>query len=524
VSGSRQQRDAVWQDRNRVALIGWNVGSRYVAIGAEAFVGLLLLPFNVSHLGKAAYGLWMLVASVTVHFSALDLGYGQALVKFVAQYRASRDAAALNQIISTLFFVFAGIGLLAYAAIMGVAFSLGALFNITAEQALIGRTVLLIIGLNVAVAFPFIVFGAILNGFQRHYLASVVSVGTTLVAAGVNVAVILAGHGLVGLVAATTLVRIVALGLYAASAYRVFPMLSIHWRHVRLARLREVSGFSVYMLLLDWAYKLNHSADPIIIGAMIGSSAVAVWTVAQRLTEVVQRLTNQLNDTLFPLVVDSDARSPERLRMILVQGTRLSLVTVVLLAGGLALAAGPLVHAWVGIDFAESVLLTHLLALAVIVRVGTATATTVLKGAGRHKMLAKTNILAAAANVGLTVVLVRAYGLPGAAAGTLAAVAAADLFVLFPAACKRVGISTARALAEAVWPAVWPSAVMVLWMAAAYHYFGSGIVAVIVNLGLAGILYLIVFWVMAISSDERQLYKSKAAELLNRRSAVKAAA
>src|SRR6185437_17147820 len=58
-----------------------NLSTRYLAIVAEMAVGLLVLPFNVSHLGKAAYGLWMLTTSVTAYFSVLDLGYSGALVK-----------------------------------------------------------------------------------------------------------------------------------------------------------------------------------------------------------------------------------------------------------------------------------------------------------------------------------------------------------------------------------------------------------------------------------------------------------
>ena len=56
--------------------------------------------------------------SITIHFSVLDLGYGGAMVKFMAQYRAHRDARALNEIASTLFFVFAGFGVLAYLVAM----------------------------------------------------------------------------------------------------------------------------------------------------------------------------------------------------------------------------------------------------------------------------------------------------------------------------------------------------------------------------------------------------------------------
>ena len=66
------------------------------------------------------------------------------------------------------------------------------------------------------------------------------------------------------------------------------------------------------MLLIDWANKLNYSIDAIVIGAFLNTSAVAVWSVGQRLAEVTQRLTNQLNDILFPTVVDNNAAARTR--------------------------------------------------------------------------------------------------------------------------------------------------------------------------------------------------------------------
>ena len=58
-----------------------NLSTRYLAIGVEMAVGLLVLPFNIAHLGKAAYGLWVLTTSITAYFSVLDLGYSGAIVK-----------------------------------------------------------------------------------------------------------------------------------------------------------------------------------------------------------------------------------------------------------------------------------------------------------------------------------------------------------------------------------------------------------------------------------------------------------
>jgi len=128
-----------------------NVSTRYLAIAVEAVLGLVVLPFNIAHLGQSAYGLWMLTASVTTYFSVLDLGYGGALVKFVAQYRARRDVRALNEILSTTFVVFATFGVVTYLVAIAIALYMGRLFQLTPEQVHTGRIVMLIASLSVAV-------------------------------------------------------------------------------------------------------------------------------------------------------------------------------------------------------------------------------------------------------------------------------------------------------------------------------------------------------------------------------------
>src|SRR6185436_18976718 len=160
--------------------IARNVATRYMLVTAEMLVGLITLPFNLHHLGQEAYGLWMLTAGITVHFSILDLGYGGAMVKFAAQYRAHRDARALNEIASTLFVVFSAIGLLAYAAAAVVAFNLDHVFRLTPEQAAVGRSILLLIAVHVALNFPFSVYGGIIAGFQRYDANNMVAIVTTI--------------------------------------------------------------------------------------------------------------------------------------------------------------------------------------------------------------------------------------------------------------------------------------------------------------------------------------------------------
>jgi len=521
--GDRQD---IWgSDDRQLARVARNVTTRYLAIAMDGLIGLVLLPFNVHHLGQAAYGLWMLTASMTTYFSVLDLGFGGSIVKFVAYYRAKRDAHGLNEIASTLFAIFGIVGIVAYGVFLLVAFNIGRVFNITPEEAATGRSLMLVIGVYVSLGFPFSIFGGIINGFQRYDLNNLVGVCSSLIVAVVNVVMLLSGATLVQLVTVTTSVRILTYFVYRLNAYQVFPALSLRPSLFLWSRVREVTAFSVYVAIIDWANKLNYSIDAIVIGAFLSPSAVALWTVPQRLAEMLQRLTNQFNGVLFPVVVDSDAgQKPERLRALFVQGTRLSLVTVMPLACALFLLMAPLVHAWVGPKFDQSVVVAQILIVVVAIRVGSATATTVLKGAGEHRLLAFANAGAAVANVALSLLWIRRYGLIGQAVGTLVPVAFTSIVILWPAACRRVGIGTGAAFRYAVWPTLWPLVAMAITLIPFRDALPTRLFAVALAGAGGAIGYAVTFLAFAVKRDERQLYLAKLIELARARRRVAAAA
>jgi O-antigen/teichoic acid export membrane protein len=507
-----------FQDDRPFRTICRNVATRYLSVAAEMVIGLITLPFNLAHLGTEAYGLWMLTAGVTIHFSILDLGYNGAMVKFIAQYRAHRNARALNEIASTLFFLFAGFGVLAYLVVISLAFNLEHVFRINHAQADIGKWILLIIGVNVAINFPFSVYGGVICGFQRFDTNNLVAIVSNLLVAAVNIAVVLAGYGLIPLVAATTVVRVVTYFVYRRNAYSVFPALRIRPALVQRSRLREVTGFSVYSSIIDWANKLNYELDEVVIGIFLGAAPVAVWAVADRIISGTQRLTNQGNAVLFPVVVDSDVtQRTGRLQRVLLEGTRLSLATVLPIALVLVVLAEPLIRAWIRKpEILAAAPIIQILAFAVALRVGNATSTTLLKGAGQVRQVAMVNIGTGLVNLALSAALIKPFGLIGVAVGTLIPIAVSSIFILFPAACRRVDVPVLRAFRQAVWPAAWPALIVGLLLFAARDSAPDGLKFVVVEAAAAGLLYLALF-VAAVGRHDRQHYAAKLWELAGRK-------
>ena len=518
VAASTASAPHVWGDDPRtVTVVAHNMSTRYLAYLVDAVLGLVMLPFNLAHLGMAAYGLWVLTASFTAYLSMLDLGYGGALVRFVAQYRARRDARGLNEVLSTLAVVYSTIGVITYAIVLILAANVHLITRLTPDEVSTARTLLLIVGANVALRFAFGVYGGVIVGFQRYHLNNLTSIGTSLAVAGANVLVLTGGHGLVALVAATTAVRVASLVVYRWNAARVFPGLALDWKLFRRERLREVSAFSVYMLALDAAYKVNYASDVMVIGAMLGAPAVALWAPAQRLTEVALRLSNQLSEALFAVVVDCDAsQRAARLRKVFVEGTRLSLATVLPVAGGLVLLAHPLLMAWIGPRFTTTAIVVQLLAWVVIVRVGCSTASIVLKGAGLHDRLTALIGVMAFANLALSLALVGPFGLVGVALGTAIPVTLIAAFGMFPAACRRVEVSFAEIFREALWPALWPAIIAAAVLAASRTRIPTTLPAVALQFVVGAVVYF-AFFLLSIGRAGRREYLGHIDVLLRRR-------
>jgi O-antigen/teichoic acid export membrane protein len=499
-----------WSEGNQTRTVALNVGGRYMNLSVELVVGLLMLPFNTHYLGASDYGLWMLAASIVAYFPVLDLGYGGAMERFVAHYRTQRHARAINEIASTLVFVFAAIGLAAFGLLAVVALNLGNWFDLPADQRHSGAIVMMLVGAQFALGLPFAIFGAIVNGFQRQYLNAAVGATVSIAVAIVNVAVVFGGGSLVVLVGAMTAARMTGYLAYRLNAYRVFPMLRIRPSLFRVDRLKEVSRFSVYMLIQDLSVKANYATDPVVIAAVLMTGAVAVWTIAQRLADVVLQLTNQLNHVLFPIVVDADsARRDDRLQELLVQGTRLSLATVLPVAGSLALLAHPVVIGWTGHEYEAAALILPILCMVVIVRVGTWTASTVLVGAGHHRLVAVSNLIAAAVNIGLSILLIHWFGLPGVAVATLIPVVLRGTTVILPMACRRVGLPLLRFLRSAIWPALWPAVLTLGGLVLLRDTASASLWAAVLKGAVVGAIYAVLFLGVAVGREDRLRYLGK---------------
>jgi O-antigen/teichoic acid export membrane protein len=128
---------------------------------------------------------------------------------------------------------------------------------------------------------------------------------------------------------------------------------------------------------------------------------------------------------------------------------------------------------------------------------------TLLQGTGDHRFVAVAASGCAAANLLLSIPLVKWLGLAGVALGTIIPVAVFAL-VIFARSCAAVRLNAWHGARQIVWPTVWPAAIVigVLWIITEGR--SPGLVTVLGHVLLGGLLYSAIFFTGGLEKDERR--------------------
>ena len=123
-----------------------NVGSSWFALGVNVLVGIFLSPYILHRLGDEAFGLWILIFSITGYYGLFDFGIRSSIVRYIAKYSATDEHDELNRLVNTAMFSYGGIGILAMAVTLIATYYVNSIFRMPTEFVVTARWLLLMVG------------------------------------------------------------------------------------------------------------------------------------------------------------------------------------------------------------------------------------------------------------------------------------------------------------------------------------------------------------------------------------------
>jgi O-antigen/teichoic acid export membrane protein len=488
---------------------------RRVAIGTTSnFIGqiivfvvsFVLTPIILYYLGASVYGLWILLGSVVAYSSVLDLGIWGTIIKYVAEYQAQRNYNGARALLSTVLAFYLLVALLICLAGIIAAPYVPRLFNLDAAQHELASKLFVVISLTTGLAIPCMFPLSILRGLQRYEVVNGIDVAATLVTALASVIVLWAGGGVLGLALVNLATLSISLGAGLWSLRRLAPQLTIDLRAADWRMARQIFSFSWPLFMRDMATRLQTRTDEITIGLFLPVSAVGAYNIARRLSEATQTLTRQFMKTLLPLASQLNAEADfVRLRALYKTGTRMTIALVLALGSVLIVLAGPVLTLWVGAEYSSYAWVVTILTIAMIVATTQWPAMAVLQALSRHRILALSSLGNGIANLILSLLLVRPYGLVGVAMGTMLPTIVEYFLVVLPYSLDAIGVRLREAIGDIFVPALLPAAPTFLVLYALRGILEPASFLSIALIACAGLgVYAIAYLSMAGNQTERQ--------------------
>ena len=204
-----------------------NVLTNYGNVFALLLVALLTTPLLTHGLGPERYGIWAMVGSIIPYLEILELGFASTTIVMLARHLASGESDRAEAILNTSLFLLIVPGLVCFGLACGVALALPHVVHIAPDQVSAARTLVILLGIDMAFSIPLDTFGGGLIALQRFDLLNATLTAVILCQALGWFIVIRLGGGLVALGLVTVGVSLLGQAARIVIFRRLLPNLKI---------------------------------------------------------------------------------------------------------------------------------------------------------------------------------------------------------------------------------------------------------------------------------------------------------
>ena len=381
-------------------------------------VTLLTTPFIVHSLGDRYYGSWTLIGTFIGYYGLLDFGFSSALTRYVSQALGRHDHHSMNATASTAFVLFGAISVVALLLTAGVVAACPLFISEPREVGLF-RQILLLMGVTVAVGFPFRVFSGILASFLRYDALALISIGRVVGANALVYLFLSAGGGIFALVIINCLA---SLGEYVSSyviARTNVPTVTVRLRYFERARVRDLLSYSLKSFVIQIADVLRFRVDVFVIAVFLNVSLITYYSLGSRLIDYFGSCLISMVGFTAPLFSQYEARGDsETLRRRFLDLTLLSTTFSVFIGLSIIFYGKQFIQRWMGPGFEGSYYVAVILGVPATIALTQTPGIQLLYGLSKHHYFAISNASEGLLNLVLSIVLVQYYGMYGVALGT----------------------------------------------------------------------------------------------------------
>ena len=275
----------------------------YVTIILNVLVGLLYTPFMLRMMGQSEYGLYSLVASVIAYLTILDLGLGNAVVRYTAKFRAENKYDEQYEMFGMFFILYVAIGIIALLVGAVLYVNVENMFgaSMTVLEIEKAKIMMLLLVFNLALTFPMSIFGSIINAYERFVFPRIVNIARVVLNTIVMVFLLRLGYKAIAMVVVQTVFNVLTLLINYVYCKKELQI-KLYFRKFKWSFMKEVLIYSFWIFLNVIMDRVYWSTGQFVLGAISGTAAVAIFALAVQLMMMYMQFSTAISTVFLPKI------------------------------------------------------------------------------------------------------------------------------------------------------------------------------------------------------------------------------
>lgn len=407
----------------------------YLQMALSIIIGLIYTPIMLKLLGQSEYGLYSTIISVISMLSILSLGFGSGYLKYYARYRAQDDWQSVWKLNGMFLLIFSIIGIVELIIGTILTFNLRLVFKdgLTAKEFETARVLMFMLTINLAISFPASVFNTIITANEKFIVHKTLQMMNTVVTPLMTIPLLLLGAKSIGLVMVTVFLSVIT-EIFNIVYVLKFLKNKFIFRNFEKGLLANIFAFTCFITINTIVRQVNWNVGKIILGRYVGTSAVAIYSVAFSLYVYYENFSTAISSvcrTKIHLLVNESSDNVKLQRKRLTEyftsiGRLQFLVLGLILTGFIIFGRVFIVDIWVGSEYIKSYHVALLLIASSTVFLIQNLGVDIQRALDKHKFRSIIYVFMAIVNIVLTIVLCRKFNELGAALGTSVSILLVD--------------------------------------------------------------------------------------------------
>lgn len=486
----------------------------YVVIILNTVVGLLYTPYMLRMMGQSEYGLYSLVASVIAYLTVLDLGFGNAIVRYTAKFRAEKKTEEQYEMFGMFFLLYLVIGIIAFGIGLGLYFNVGTLFGntMTAVELDRARIMMLLLVANLAFTFPMSIWGSIIQAYEDFVFQKSLNIFRIILNTAVMICLLHFGYKAVAMVVVQTIFNVLTLVVNFIYCRR---KLNIHiyfrFKHFHWGFLKEVAIYSFWIFLNAIMDRVYWSTGQFVLGAIVGTAAVAVFAIAIQLEGMYMQFSTAISSVFLPKVTAMVAtnRSRKEISDLFIRTGRIQYIVLAYILSGFIIFGRQFIELWAGAGYTDAYIISLLFFIPLTVPLIQNLGITILQARNEMKFRSVLYIIIALVSLAMQIVLTRFFGGIGCAMGVSGALVVGQILIMNVYYRRRQDLDIKTFWKEISKMSIIPIVLIFSSMLVIRHFFAlDSWGKLILGIAAFSLVYIPLFFRFSMTDDERNLFIS----------------